>query len=169
MNMSDTITISYIWDKETYLKASKLAYSYELKHSTKRYIGWFFIAMLQFGVVAAMKKGAIGLLLISTVMLTYWYILRWPIRKKIIERTFDKSPNANLQYIINLLPDGLKINDKLITWGEITQTLAIDDGIFVSLSQESIFIPSHAFKTIEERNYFLKRLKSNISDYKREA
>jgi hypothetical protein len=165
--MSKTIKLSYIWDKETYLKASKLAYDYELKKSNKKFIGWFFIALTQFGVVAAMKKGSIGLLLISTVLVVYWYFLRWPLRKKVIERTFEKLKNANQKYSVESTENNIAIEGKDIPWSEITQVLAQDDGIFIYLNQDSIFIPNVAFKEFEERNEFLTILKNRISNYTR--
>lgn len=163
--MSKNIQISYTWDRETYLKASKIAYDYELTKSNKKYIGWFFIALTQFGVVAAMKGGAIGLLLISTVLVLYWYSLRWPLRKKMIERTFDKLPNANKNYHINISDQNLSIDEKEISWNEITQVLVLKDGTFLYLNQDSLFIPNVAFKTSEEKNTFLKILKNSVSNY----
>ncbi len=167
--MSKEINIEYIWDKGTYLKASKVAYDYELKKSNKRYIGWFFIALTQFGVVAAMKKGSIALLLISTILVVYWYFFRWGIRKKVIETTFDKLENANQKYKLTLTNENLSINENKITWEEITQVTALEEGIFIYLDQNSIFIPSSAFKDIQERNEFLTILKSKVSNYSRES
>ena len=71
--MFEPIYIEYTWTKELFLKASKSAYDYELKNSPKRFLGWIFIAMAQFGVVMAMIKGAGGLLILSTIFLIYWY------------------------------------------------------------------------------------------------
>ncbi len=163
--MSKEIHISYIWDRETYLKASKLIYDYELKNSNKKYLGWFFIALTQFGVVSAIKQGVFGLLLLSTVLVIYWYYLRWPLRKKIIERTFKKLPNANKTYHIDISQEKLSIDKKEIKWSEITQLLVLKDGIFLYLDRESLFIPNSAFKSLEERNSFLKIVKDSLSIY----
>jgi hypothetical protein len=38
MNTSNSINISYTWDKETFLKASKTIYDYELNNSNRKYI-----------------------------------------------------------------------------------------------------------------------------------
>ena len=46
--MSNKIKISYNWDEETFINASKAAYDFEMKNSPKRFLGWFFIAMTQF-------------------------------------------------------------------------------------------------------------------------
>ncbi len=168
MNMSKKVSISFTWDKETYIQAAKAAYDYELKQSNRKYIGWFFIALTQFGVVAAMKKGAIGLLFISTFLVFYWYFLRWPLRKKMIEKTFDKLQNANHIYHITLTEDFLLIDEKKITYTEINEALTRKEGIFLYLDQDSLFIPNHAFDGLEEKNDFLNLLKEHVKNYTRE-
>ncbi len=167
--MSDRITVSYTWDKDTYMRASKLAYEYELKHSNRKYLGWVFIALTQFGVVAAIQKGTIGLLLVSTILVIYWYALRWSLRKRIIEKTFDKLTNANMKYTISTTDTGLNINREDITWDKIVSVLALKNGIFLYLNPDSIYIPNKAFEDIDERNEFLKLLKQNIPNYTRES
>ena len=47
------INIHYLWDKELALKSAYDIYEYELKNSNKKFIGWLFIALAQFGVVGA--------------------------------------------------------------------------------------------------------------------
>jgi hypothetical protein len=167
--MSDHIDISYTWDKDTYIQASKLAYDYELKKSSRRYLGWLFIALTQFGVVAAMKQGSIGLLLISTILVLYWYMFRWPLRKRFIEKTFDKLPNANTQYTISTSDTGITTNGEDITWSNIANVLVLKEGIFLYLASNSIFIPNKAFDAIEERSDFLKTLKQNVTNYTKET
>ena len=165
--MSKEIDISYTWDKETYVKASKVAYDYELKKSNRKYIGWFFIALTQFGVVAAMKKGSISLLLVSSFLVLYWYFFRWGLRKKVIETTFDKLENANQQYNVKISNEQLTINESPILWEDISQVTSLKDGLFIYLNQNSIFIPSSAFKNMEEKNDFLTLLKEKVSNYTR--
>ena len=165
--MSKEISISFLWDKKTYINASKVAYDYELKKSNRKYIGWFFIALTQFGVVAAMKKGSIGLLLVSTFLVLYWYLFRWKMRKKVIERTFDKLSNANQTYHLKISKDTLSINQKALEWSDITKVLVLDEGVFIYLQEDALFIPNNAFKEIEEKNDFLNILKNQVSQYSR--
>jgi hypothetical protein len=60
--MSKKIEIAFKWDKDSALQASKLYYDYDMKNSSKRYIGWFFVALVQFGIVGALKHDVFGLL-----------------------------------------------------------------------------------------------------------
>ncbi len=163
--MSRQISISYIWDKETFLKAAKSAYKHELKNSGKRYIGWLFIAMAQFGVVAAMKKGAVGLLLISSILLVYWYLLRWPLRKFIISKSFDKSPYANKKFNIKIYDDKIEINTESIKWDKISQVIFLESGFLLYTDQKSFFFPSGAFKDMEEKNKFAAMAKKRVKNY----
>ena len=160
-----SINFNYKWDKETYLKAAKVAYDYELKTSRKRYIGFFFIALTQFGVVAALKKGAIGLLLISTFLVVYWYLLRWPIRKISISKAFNKLPNANMDYSIKTDENGIKINSNLIPWSEIAEVIYLQDGFLIYAENNFFFFPATAFKTLEDKNDFAKLAKKFVKSY----
>ena len=166
--MSKPIHISYIWDKETYLKASEIAYKYELKHSPKRFLGWIFIAMTQFGVVQTMKGGAIGLLLLSSILVIYWYYFRWQIRKKLLLKNFDTSNNANHQFKIIADDEGLNIDNVNIKWSNILEVVSFDDGFLLYYNDTFIFFPTKAFESIEEKNRFASLAKSKVQNYKKE-
>ena len=160
--MSKEIKIEFLWDRETYLKASEIVYNYELKKSPKRFLGWIFIAMSQFGVVMAMKKGAAGLLSISTILIIYWYGFRWNIRRYFINKSFDKLPNANRNIHILLKDDGLYLDHAKISWEEIAGVILLQDGFIVYLTNSSFFIPSFAFNNADERNEFAKIVEQKI-------
>jgi hypothetical protein len=156
------IKISYIWDKEIYLKATKIAYDYELKRSSKRFIGWIFIAMSQFGVVQAMKGGGVGLLLLSSILILYWYYFRWEIRKSILIKNFKKSPNANHKFNILANEKGITIDDRLIQWSKIEEIISLRDGFLLYYDNSFLFFPLNAFKDIEKKNQFGLLVKANI-------
>ena len=101
------IKIKYIWSKELALSSARALYEYEFKNSRKRFIGWFFIALVQFGVVGALKHNSYGFLTLGTIGLVYWYGLRWPLRKYFIEKTFEKSPLANSNIDLLIKDDGI--------------------------------------------------------------
>ena len=161
--MFEPIYIEYTWTKELFLKAGKSAYDYELKNSPKRFLGWIFIAMAQFGVVMAMKKGAGGLLIISTIFLIYWYLLRWPIRKIIIKKSFDKSPLANHNFKITIKEDGLYFDNNKISWDEILKIVSVENGFLLYLNSDYLYFPYSAFKNIEEKNRFKEEAKKRVN------
>jgi len=114
--MSSAVSLSYVWDKSTYLKASRAAYEYELKASPKRFLGLLFIGLSQFGVVVAFKQETVGLLLISTILVIYWYALRWPMRKIILEKSFDRSNVKDHHFQVKVDKDGVHLDDRLLLW-----------------------------------------------------
>ena len=148
------IKISYIWNEENFNKLFKEAYNYQFKNSPRRYIGWLFIALAQFGVVAALKKGSIGLLLFSTIMILYWYYLKKIIVKKRAFREFLKSPLKDKKIELSVDNTGIEQNGKKISWSEISQVIPIKDDILIVANNNSYYIPSKGFKSIEDRNFF---------------
>ena len=159
------INFSYKWDKPTYLKAAKVAYNYEFKNSKKRYIGFFFIALTQFGVIALFKKGAPGLLFISTFLVLYWYLLRWKIREVSIKKAFDKLPNANREYIITANDDGITINSQNIKWNDVMKVVSLSEGILVYTKDNFFYFPANAFKSLEDKSSFSTQAKKFAQNY----
>ena len=162
------IKISYIWDKNTYLNASKIAYTYELKRSPKRFLGWIFIAMSQFGVVSAMKGGGIGLLLLSSLLILYWYYLRWQIRKSILLKNFDNLPNRDHKFTILADKNGLLIDNNPIEWRKILEVISLKSGFLLYYDTTFLFLPLGGFKDIEEKSKFSSLAKSKVKNYKKE-
>jgi len=167
MNTSKEIIIKYKWDEKSFLSASKIAYDYELKHSLKRYLGWLFIILAQFGVVAALKKGAFGLLFISTILLIYWYLLRWPLRAFFIKRGFQKSNLANKEFEATISDKFIAINGIKIKWSDINEVISTQNGYLLKLDNQILFLPKSAFKD-EAKSYFLELAQSK-SKYTKES
>ena len=61
--MSKPIKISYIWNRENVESLFEASYKYQFENSGKRFIGWLFIALLQYGIVLALKKDAFAIAL----------------------------------------------------------------------------------------------------------
>ncbi len=164
------LNISYKWDKKTYIQGSKSLYQDLLRNSPKRFIGWFFIGLSQFGLVAFYKKGAFGLLLISTIFLIYWYILRWPLRKLILLNAFNKSPLKDKMIQIELDNNNITINQNQIKWSDIQRVLLENVGFLLYYNNEFIFIPKSAFSDESEKEFLKiikKKLKERVIDDRR--
>ena len=164
------LNISYKWDKKTYIQGSKSLYYDLLRNSPKRFIGWFFIGLSQFGLVAFYKKGAFGLLLISTIFLIYWYILRWQIRKLLLINAFNKSPLKDKTIQIELDDKVITINQNPIKWSDIQRVLLENVGFLLYYNDEFIFIPKSAFNDDDEKEFLKiikKKLKEKVIDDRR--
>ena len=166
--MSSELSFSYTLDKDSYLDGAKLAYDYELKNSRKRYFGFLIIGLVQFGVVMALKKGAVGLLLISSFLLVYWYFLRWPIRKSIIKKVFNKNFKNQNKYEIKINENGIFINQNNLAWTDIIEIVRVDKGFLVYFQNDFVFFENKVF-TLDEKAKFIEIAKKYVNKYVREV
>ncbi len=160
MSISKPIYISYLCDREHFEKAFESSYAYHFQNSARRYIGWLFIAMAQFGVVAALKYGQIALLMLSTILLLYWYGLRKWIFKKRAMRAFE---NANFkERMIEIVVDqeGIREGDEILRWGEIDALIQTDKIFLLYHKGKELDIPFDGFRESEDINRFKKVAKS---------
>ncbi len=154
MNISKPIKISYTWDKDNFEKVYSATYSHQYRNSLRRYIGWLFIAMLQFGVVAALKGGSIGLLLFSTVLLVYWYGIKpWLIYHR-AKKEFEKSELKDKIIVLNVTDQGIEQDNNLITWDEIEAVVPTDDDLVLYQDNNAFYLPQNAFSSIEDKSIF---------------
>jgi hypothetical protein len=152
MNIFNPIEISYTWDKENFEKVFLKSYTHQFKNSARRYVGWFFVALAQFGVVAAFKGGSIGLLLLSTVLILYWYVIKkWLVHQRAI-KMYENSVLKNSQIKLQITEDGVKQEDTFIPWNEIQGLVPIEDDILFYYKKNAFYIPSNAFSSLEEKS-----------------
>ncbi len=154
--MSKPIEVSFEWNKELALKTSKLYYDYDMRHSNKRYVGWFFVALVQFGIVGALKHESYGLLYLSTFLVGYWYYGRWFLRKRMLERYYDKNNPQNLQIEFSIDENGLHGIEKNISWDEVFKVIELEEGVLVQAKENALFFANTAFKKEADKIRFLK-------------
>ena len=157
--MSEPIEVSFEWNKELALKTSKLYYDYDMRHSNKRYVGWFFVALVQFGIVGALKHDSYGLLYLSTFLVGYWYYGRWFLRKRMLERYYDKNNPQNLQIHFSIDENGLYGTEKNIVWDDIIKVIELEEGVLVQARDNALFFANAAFKKEGDKTRFLKMAK----------
>jgi hypothetical protein len=167
--MSKHIEIKFTWSKDLAIKASKLYYDYDMKTSSKKYIGWLFIALMQFGVVGALKKDAYGLLLIATILVIYWYAFRWPIRRFMISKTYDASSTKNHHFNMLANTDGISVDGTLIAWSKITEIISLENSFLLYYESSFLFIPKSAFTGNDEKDRFTHLAKKSVESYKKDT
>jgi len=156
-SMSKPIEIAYVWNRENLDKLFETSYRYQFEHSHKRYIGWFFIALMQFGVVAALKKGAIELLLFSTVVLIYWYYGKKWIAKRRAVASFEQSPFRDQPIKMEVDASGFVLHSPKAerwSWEDIHAIIPLGEDIMLYKSPNIHYIPASAFASIEEKSRF---------------
>ncbi len=152
MSIFKPMEITYVWDRENFEKAFTKSYNHQFKNSTRRYVGWFFIALAQFGVVGAFKGGSIGLLMLATILILYWYVIKkWLIHQRAI-KTYENSPLKNSQIKLSISEDGIEQEGVKLPWEEIQGLVPIEDDILLYHKEKAFYIPSNAFSSIEEKS-----------------
>ena len=158
--MSKSIEISYVWDKENVQRLFEESYNYQFKHSAKRYIGWFFIALMQFGVVFVLKKGAFELLLFSTIVLLYWYYGKKMIAKKRAMKSFETSSFRNKTIHIEVNDKGFIIKNQEgkteWSWDDVDEVAVLEDDFIIYKFPHFHYVPSNGFSTLEDKSRFKK-------------
>jgi len=158
--MSKNVEVKFTWSKDLAIKASKLYYDWDMKISGKKYVGWIFIAMMQFGVVGALKHDSFGILFVSTFLVIYWYYIRWFLRKRMIVKFYEKSGLDAQDVVFTLLEDGLHYNEALIGWDDIIKVIKFDDGILIQTIDSTLFFQREAFKSYDDVQRFMKIMKN---------
>lgn len=162
MNMSKPIKISYIWNRENVDRLFEASYKYQFNNSAKRFIGWFFIALLQYGVVVALKKDAFAILLFSTIMLFYWYYGKKWITKKRADKSFENSPFKDKKIEMSIDKNGFTLisnNNEKWSWDEVQEVITLEDDIMLYKHPNFHYIPSNGFESIEEKSRFKSMVK----------
>ncbi|SFV70038.1 FIG01147061: hypothetical protein [hydrothermal vent metagenome] len=157
--MSKPIEVSFEWNKELAFKTSKLYYDYDMRHSNKRYVGWFFVALTQFGIVGALKHDSYGLLYISTFLVSYWYYGRWFLRKRMLVRFYDKNNSQNIDIHFSIDDDGFHGKEKNISWDEIIKVIELEEGVLIQSKEDALFFANAAFKQKGDKTRLLKMAK----------
>jgi len=158
--MSKPIKIKYRWNKQNVEKLFESSYKYQFNHSSKRYIGWLFVAILQFGVVAALKKGSIAILIFASIVLLYWYYGKKFIAKKRADKSFTQSSFKDKTIHIEVSDEGFEINSNQgkihWSWNEVDEVITLEDDIMLYKYPYFHYIPATAFTSLEEKSQFKK-------------
>ncbi|WP_457596394.1 YcxB family protein [Hydrogenimonas sp.] len=159
--MSD-VWVEVLWDEATFLEGAKIAYDYDMGRGWRRYLGWAFVALVQFGVVGALLHGSFGLLFISTLLVLYWYFLRWPMRKAALKRYFRRHPYAGRRLRFVVSDGGLCVDDRCVPWENFQRLIASPKGYLLDMGEAFLYLPKRAFNSDEAKAAFFEAFKTHI-------
>ena len=157
MSMSKPIEVSYIWNKENVDKLFDTSYKYQFEHSRKRYIGWFFIALVQYGIVVALKKEVFAILLFATIVLFYWYYGKKWIAKRRAVKSFEASPFKDKKIQMHIDETGfdlLQPSQEKWSWDEMDGVMILGEDIMLYKYPNFHYIPASGFTSLEEKSRF---------------
>ena len=156
-SMSKAISIQYQWNQENLNRLFEASYAYQFNHSKRRFIGWFFIALLQYGVVVAFKKEAFAILLFASIILFYWYYGKKWIAKKRAIKSFEESEFKDKEIKLTVDEEGFELiapKKEHWNWDEIDEVVSLGDDIMIYKHPNFHYIPSSGFKSLEEKSQF---------------
>ena len=163
--MSDPIRIRYTWSRDNVEKLFASSYTYLFGHSGRRYVGWLFIALLQFGLVAAFKQGTTGLLMFSAIVLIYWYYGKRFIAHRRAIASWKASPFRDMTITILADEEGLTIHcdggEAQWSWETIDGVTGMGSDVLIHLAPHFYYIPEGAFGSIEAKSRFKALAKSH--------
>ena len=157
--MFKNIEITFTWSKDLAIEASKKFYDYDMRHSNKRYIGWLFVALIQFALVGAFKHDSYGMLYLSTFLGAYWYYGRWYLRKQMLKTFYDKQNIDAQKAHFTLKEDGLYQNNHAIPYDEIFKVIKLEDGVLVQVQNNTLYFKRDSFNSYEDLTRFLEQMK----------
>jgi len=157
--MFKNIEINFTWSKELAIEASKKFYDYDMRHSNKRYIGWLFVALIQFALVGAFKHDSYGMLYLSTFLGAYWYYGRWYLRKQMLKKFYDKQNIDAKEAHFTLKEDGLYQDNHAISYDEIFKVIKLEDGVLVQVQNNTLYFKRDSFSSYEDLVKFLDQMK----------
>lgn len=163
--MSDpAVSLMLPWDEVTFTEGAKLAYDYDMSRGWRRYAGWFFVTLTQFGVVAALLHESIGLLLVSTLLVIYWYGLRWPMRRLMLQHFFARGERAQILKVA-LDDSGICLDKSCFPWESFQRALLADTGYLLELGRGTfLYFPKRVFADDKSREAFLTSVKRRIGN-----
>jgi hypothetical protein len=151
------IKITLEWSKEHALQASKAFYDYDMRHSNKRYMGWFFVALTQFAIVGALKHDTYGLLFVSTFLMAYWYYGRWLVRKAMVKKYYANIKESTLHF--TLKEDGLYNEAQLISWDQIFKVIKVEDDVLLHTYDSTLLFKRNSFSSYDDLQLFLDTMR----------
>jgi len=152
--MSSKVTFELLWSEESAIRASKLYYDYDMKNSAKRYIGWLFVALVQFGIVGALKHNSYGILFVATFLVAYWYYGRWYLRAGMIKRFYKKHHSEDELLKIEIDAKKIALNTQVIPWEEVERVIELEEGFILQTLTNTLFFENTLFKKGSDKMEF---------------
>ncbi len=155
------ITLEFPWNKDTYVKAGEIAYKYKMNYSYKKYVGYFFLAMLLYGILVSVGSQKYLILYLGTLLSIYWFYIKGMLQKSRLKKQFEKENFGNFTMKFSINKTGIKINGNFVPWSHISLVIAHPQGFLLERKEGYPYLPATAFKSEEDVLKFIEIVEQN--------
>ena len=150
--------VEYKWSKDRYLEANKANYDLKMKSMKLKLLGYFGIILVVLGAYLFYTKGIYTILVISSLLVIYWYLLRWPLYRLQLSSNFNKhaSKDKNVSWLIE--PGSFSITSEngsgTYKWSAITDISESKAGFLVRQYPVFYWLPVDCFESDADIDWF---------------
>ena len=159
--------VEYQWSKDRFLEASKANYDLKMKSLKLKLLGYFGIIFVLFGTYLSYTKGVYTTLIVSSILVVYWYLLRWPLYRLRLSTNFKKhaSKDKNVSWLIE--PESFSITSEngggSYKWSAITDVSESTAGFLIRQYPVFYWLPKDCFETESNIDWFRNEIMGKAS------
>jgi len=147
--------MTFPWDEKLYVTAGEIVFRYKMAYSYWKYVGYFFVALIPFGLLHVIDKGSYSLLYLGTILSIYWYIVRRYMHTVRLKKHFKKEPVSKSKMVFQIGKKGMRINGNMIPWDHFTAVIVHPKGFLLERPEGYPYLPATAFADDEAVEAFM--------------
>ena len=163
------ITVQYTWDVNEFIRSNKISYALKMKSTGFRYLGYFLVVATAYGLFTAFRSKNFFLLVISLVVVSYWYILKWRIHKSQLVKNFSKNSEERKEIEWRIDENGFTgssgTGKSQFSWDALSQVVSSDEGFLLYQDPAIVFLPAHGFSSADDIQWFRETAKSKVGKF----
>lgn len=158
--------VEYKWTKERYLEASKANYDLKMKSLKLKLLGYFGIIFIIVGAYLSYAKGVHTTLVVSSILVIYWYVLRWPLYRFQLSLNFKRHASKDKTVSWSLDLESFSITSEngggSYKWSAVTDISESNRGFLVRQYPVFYWLPKDCFESENDINWFRTEVMGNV-------
>ena len=159
--------VEYQWSKERFLEASKANYDLKMKSLKLKLLGYFGVVFVIVGAYFSYTKGVYTTLIVSSTLVIYWYILRWPLYRFQLSVNFKKHASKDKAVSWSIEPESFSITSEngggSYKWRAITDISESNAGFLVRQYPVFYWLPKDCFESESDIIWFRNEVMGKAS------
>jgi hypothetical protein len=159
--------VEYQWSKDRFLEACKANYDLKMKSLKLKLLGYFGIIFIFVGAYFSYTKGVYTTLVVSSLLVIYWYILRWPLYRLQLSFNFKKhvSKDKTVSWLINRETFSIASENGggSYKWSAITDISESKAGFLVRQYPVFYWLPKDSFESESDIDWFRNEVMGKIT------